>query len=303
MVSLQRDDVGFRAESPSAVINARNIVLATGPFQRPRIPPVAHQVPPGVVQVHSSRYRNPDQLPPGAVLVVGSGGSGAQITEELAQSGRTVYLALSRHRRVPRRRHGRDVLWWLLEMGWMDRLASSLPDGRIPPTLLVTGVDGGHDLDLRRLQSESVVVLGRLRGFDGTTMLCHDDAAATLAAADDGYAELVAAIDDHAKTAGLDIWDQPDPIVAAVHETPRPVDIDAAGITSVVWCTGYEFDYDWVHLPCFDHGAPLQQRGVSPQQGLYFLGLHWMHTFKSGVFFGVGDDAAYLADHIAARIR
>jgi putative flavoprotein involved in K+ transport len=307
------DDVtgsGFHAKTPDGTITARNVVLATGPYQRPKVPPLARDLPPGVFQVHSSRYRNPGQLPPGAVLVVGSGGSGGQIAEDLARSGRTVYLAISRHRRVPRRRHGRDLMWWLFELGWMDRPVGELPGGRLPPTLLITGVDGGHDLDLRDLQRDGVVLLGRLGAVDGSRLLFRDDAAATLAAADAGFDELRTAIDDHARRTGLDLIDDvpepvpgsgAEPVPGSATEAITTVDLEEAGISSVVWCTGYTYDYDWVHLPCFANGAPVHQRGISNHPGLYFLGLAWMHTFTSSVLLGVGADAAHLADHITAR--
>jgi putative flavoprotein involved in K+ transport len=302
VVSLTADGGGFRASTVDGVITARNVVLATGPYQRPKVPPLGRDLPPDVFQVHSSRYRNPGQLPPGAALVVGSGGSGGQIAEELARSGRTVYLAISRHRRVPRRRHDRDLMWWLLELGWMDRPVGELPGGRLPPTLLITGVDGGHDLDLRRLQRDGVVLLGRLGAVDGPRLLFRDDAAATLAAAEAGFDELRTAIDDHAREAGFDLRDDvPEPVPGFGAEAVTAVDLKEVGISSVVWCTGYAYDYDWVHLPCFANGAPLHQRGVSSRPGLYFLGLAWMHTFKSSVLLGVGADAAHLADHIAAR--
>lgn len=305
--SLRHTGRGFEADTTGGVIVAQQVVLATGPFQRPWLPAVAQDIPLDLLQVHSSRYRNPAQLPPGAVLVVGSGGSGAQIAEELAGAGRTVYLALNRHRRVPRRRHGRDLLWCLLEMGWMDRPASALPEGRIPPTLLITGVDGGHDVDLHDLQDRGVVLLGRLRGADGCSLLLDDDSLATLAAADRDYLEVTTAIDDHARTAGLDLSDAPaSPVPRPARAPATTIDIHAADITSVVWCTGYTLDHEWVQIPCFQRGVPLQVRGVSTHPGLYFLGLHWMHTFKSGTLFGIGDDAEHIAQHIqttSTRLR
>jgi putative flavoprotein involved in K+ transport len=300
--SLRAAGAGFQALTSNGVVTARNVVLATGPFQAPRVPGFARKISPGVLQLHSSRYRNPAQLPPGPILVVGSGGSGGQIAEELAESGRTVYLALSRHRRVPRRRHGHDVLWWLFELGWADRQATDNSDGRTPPTLLLTGVHGGHDLDLRRLQSEGVVLLGRLRGGDGCVLNFHDDANAIVDSADEGFRELVAAIDERAQAKGIELGrDEAEPSVATSAEGLGAVDLEAAGINSIVWCTGYAFDYSWVHVPCFANGTPVQRRGVSGQPGLYFLGLHWMHTFKSGTFFGVGEDAAYVADQVRRR--
>jgi putative flavoprotein involved in K+ transport len=295
---------GWRVTTDSdGELKALAVVVATGPFQRARIPDLATRLPADLVQLHSVDYRNPGELPHGAVLVVGSGASGCQIAEELVEAGRSTYLCLSRHRRVPRRHLGRDIFRWLVEIGLMDRTRADWVEGRMPPTVLVTGVGGGHDVNGRMLGEQGVVLLGSLVGVEGSELRLADDAEPILAAADTMHDELLRLIDDRARATGLEVPDdssvaRPGPV------SPRPtLDLRDAGITSVVWATGYEFDYDWLHAPCLDdRGGPLQQRGVTDVPGLYFLGLHWMHTFKSGTFLGIADDAAYVADHLAGLL-
>jgi putative flavoprotein involved in K+ transport len=296
---------GFLIDTNDTAIAASRVVVATGPFQRASLPACSASFPPHIFQVPASRYRDPDQLPPGAVIVVGSATSGCQIAEELYQSGRSVYLCLSRHRRAPRRYRGRDLTWWLLAMGRMDARIDSFPGRKIPPSMLITGVDGGHDVDLRRFAAEGVVMLGRLNSVTDGKLSLGDNAEEILAEADKAYPDFTRAADDYVRAANIDAPEDDTPNPAA---NPAPIpsvsslDLKAANITSVVWGTGYDFDFGWLKVPVLnERGAPLQERGVTDCTGLYFLGLHWMHTFKSGVIFGVGDDAAYLADQIAAR--
>jgi putative flavoprotein involved in K+ transport len=302
VLSLEPRSGGWLVTTDQSVISCRAVVLATGPFQRPRVPAVSASLPDDAHQVHSADYRRPDLLPEGAVLVVGSGASGAQIAEDLLAAGRTTYVCVSRHRRVPRRFLGRDVFTWLVEIGLMDRTRADWVDDRMPPTVLVTGVSGGHDLNLRDLEEQGATLLGTLRGATPDLVHLADDVEEILAAADSMCDDTVRAISAHAAAQGFDV-----PPPGATPGVPRrphqsTLSLREAGITSVIWSTGYSFDYDWVHAPCLDgSGQPLQQRGVGQVPGLYFLGLHWMHTFKSGTFLGIGDDAAYVVDHLVTH--
>ena len=292
----------FLIETEDTQFLTSHVVMATGPFQRPAVPACSADFPASIFQVHASDYRNPNQLPAGAVLVVGSGASGGQIAEELYQDGRKVFLSVSRHRRVPRRYRGRDVLWWLLALGRMDTRIDSFPGRRKPPSLVITGVNGGHDIDVRRFAADGVTVLGRLLGAADGKIAFAPDSEPILAEADQAYADFKRDADAHGRAEGLDLpEDEPaDPAPAAPLPTISTLDLATAGIAAVVWGTGYGYDFGWVKLPIFDAGgAPVQDRGVTRCAHAYFLGLHWMHTFKSGVFFGVGDDAAYLAEYIA----
>lgn len=298
----QEPNGGFRIETSEGPIHANRVVLATGPFQRSFIPPIAEQFPGWMMQLHAKDYVEPKQLPPGAVLVVGSSASGAQIAEELIRAGRGVYLCVSRHKRLPRRHLGRDVTWWALELGLLDRTVDDWPDGRMPSPLLVTGVDGGHDLDLPVLEELGVVLLGRLESIRGNRIGTADNVAEVIREADEGLAQFLAAADVLARRYGLKGNEQPPQLRRASAATGAPaVDLKAAGISSVIWCTGYQYDLQWVHAPVFDgRGKPMQRRGITGCPGLYFLGLHWMHTFKSGTVLGVGADAQFIVEHMSS---
>jgi putative flavoprotein involved in K+ transport len=299
VTSLAQGPVGWQVATDRVEIGCRAVVVATGPFQRPRVPAASADFPATVHQVHAAHYRRPDLLPDGAVLVVGSGASGAQIAEDLQAAGRTTYLCVSRHRRVPRRLLGRDVFDWLIEIGLMDRTRADWVDDRMPPTVLVTGADGGHDLNLRNLQDEGTTLLGTLRGVTDDLVHVADDAEAILAAADAMCDDTVRAITAHATAQGLDVPPSENAPAARPRSHPSTLSLRESGISTVLWATGYSFDYGWVKAPCLDGaGQPRQHRGVGQLPGLYFLGLHWMHTFKSGTFLGIGDDAAYVAEHL-----
>jgi putative flavoprotein involved in K+ transport len=293
---------GWELTTSRGPVRADHVVSATGPFQRPHVPEPAASLAPDVFQVHASSYRNPQQLPPGAVLVVGAGASGLQIAEELLDAGRPTYLSVSRHRRMPRRYRGHDLFWWLERWGFMERTRDQWPDGRMPPSLVVTGVGGGHDVDVRRLRADGAVVLGHLTGVDGHRVTLAEDAEELLAAADAVHDDFVARAEAEVSL-GLEL--PPDDRETAPR-TPVPaiaeLDLERAGVTSVVWCTGYRLDLGWVDAPVLDaEGEPVQVRGVTPVPGFYFLGLHWMHTFGSGLISGVSNDAAVLTEHITGH--
>jgi putative flavoprotein involved in K+ transport len=252
----------WRVATSAGPIRARAVVSATGPFQLPYVPPLGEQLPTDVFQVHSASYRNPDQLPPGGVLLVGGGASGLQIAEELLDAGRPVYLSVGRHRRMPRRYRGHDLFWWLDRWGFLDRPRDKWPDGRMPPSLVVTGVGGGHDVDARQLRADGAVVLGRLLGVDGTRLTFAEDAEALLAAADTVHDDFVARAEEDIERLGLEL--APDDRELAPR-TPVPavpeLDLGSAGVTSVVWCTGYRHDLGWIDAPVVDaSGAPDQVR-------------------------------------------
>lgn len=302
VTSLDRPGGRWRVLTSAGELRSDAVVLATGPFQRPRVPALATAVPHEVVQVHAANYRRPGLLPDGAVLVVGSGGSGAQIAEELVAAGRATFLCVSRHRRVPRRILGQDVFTWLVEIGVMDRTRADWTDGRMPPTVLVTGVDGGHDVNLRELQRQGATLLGTLRAVQDSVLHLADDADAILDAADAMCDETVQAVIRHATSGGLDPPATPAPVRYPSWDRPSTLSLRDAGIASIIWATGYAFDYSWLHVPCLSTGGePIQTRGVAEVDGLYFLGLHWMHTFKSGTFLGIAEDAAYVVDHLVER--
>ena len=301
---LWRDDAASRymIDVGDGRIAARNVVMATGPYQRPRVPREAAGLD-GVVQLHSVDYRNPSQLPEGAVLVVGSGQSGCQIAEDLREAGREVTLSTCGAGWFPRRYRNRDNVLWRSQMGWfehsVDILASKKDRMSAPP--VQTGRAGGHDLNLRTLAAIGVTLAGRFIGAEGRHVRFADDLDRNIARADDVARKLIVEIDAYIREQGINApADETDffrrPPVARVGE----LDLRRAGVSTVLWATGYDFDYGWVDLPVFDeYGYPTQRQGVTAFPGLYFVGLHWMHTRGSGLIFGVGRDAEHIAGHIA----
>jgi putative flavoprotein involved in K+ transport len=258
-----------------------------------------------VFQVHASRYLNPDQLPSGAVLVIGSGASGSQIAEELLRAGRRVYLSVGRHSRLPRRYRGRDLIWWLSAMGIDQTPAEQRDPSRLLP--VITGAYGGHTIDFRRFAADGVTLLGRVKAVRGGIMEIAPDLADSLATGDGIHATFLDMADAHVERHGLNM--PQDPAARAVLSDPlclteplRCLDIGAAGIGAVIWATGYGVDFGWIDVPVLDgHGKPVHRRGITDVPGLYFLGLQWLSRLNSSFLSGVGDDAAALADHIAAR--
>lgn len=279
---------------------SRNVVIATGPYQRPRIPTLSKRLPPDVLQVHASDYRNPGQLPPGGVLVIGSGASGCQISEELLAAGRQVFFAIGRHRRVPRRYRGRDVFWWRRVLGHLDQKAEDTPVEHREPPPLVTGVGGGHDVDIRSYAKDGMILLGHVRQIDNGRVSLAEDLEQSLTGGDQTFNEFTAAVDEYLRSGDLDVaWTQISPSPTAAQKLVTEIDIAGANVRSVVWATGYVLDFRWIKLPIFDQrGEPIQRRGVTPAPGIYFLGLAWMHKVKSSFLYGVGEDAEHLAERI-----
>ncbi len=301
---LRRDAGGFRAEIAGGNIAARNVVIATGPYQRPLRPALLDEHP-GLFQVHASSYKNPAQLPEGAVLVVGAGASGAQIAEELMRAGRRVFLSVGRHNRLPRRYRGRDLFWWLAEMGIDQTPVEQRGPSRLLP--VISGAYGGHTVDFRRFAADGVTLLGRVTAAHEGVIEIAPDLVTNIANGDAYYETFLGIVDDFIAARGLDHPGDPmarlrlpDPPCLTA---PLPaVDLGAERIGSVIWATGYGLDLNWIDIPLLDaNGVPRHHRGVSDVPGLYFLGLQWLSKMKSSFLSGVGDDAAALADHIAAR--
>lgn len=303
-VERKADGSGFRAETSEGVIEASNVVAATGPFQRPIIPAV---VPPdaGIMQVHSNAYRNPGQLPQGAVMVVGAGSSGVQIADELLRAGKRVYLSVGPHDRPPIRYRGRDFCWWLGVLGMWD--AKTREPGMEHVTIAVSGAHGGHTVDFRKLAARGITLLGRAGPFKDGVMHCADDLARNIAQGDAHYLSVLDAADAYVAKNGLDLPEEPearriDANPDCVTDPILQLNLAEAGITAIVWATGFAVDFGWLKADTFDaRGIPLHERGVSKVPGLYFLGLPWLSRRASPFIWGVWHDAEYLAGHIAAR--
>ena len=306
VTSVQRHDArpGFRVETSEGRIAARFVVAATGPFQRPLIPAVVPDDAP-VSQMHSSAYRNPGQLPEGAVLVVGAGSSGVQIADELLASGRRVYLSVGPHDRPPRRYRARDFVWWLGVLGKWD--AETPPQGAEHVTIAVSGADGGHTVDFRDLAARGMTLVGRTASYADGTVRFATDLAANIAAGDANYLSLLQEADAYVDRNGLDLPAEPEahvlgPMPACATDPMDELDLADAGVTSIIWATGFAVDYSWLPSDAVDDdGRPCQRRGVSTEPGIYFLGLPWLSRRGSSFIWGVWHDASYVADHIATQ--
>jgi putative flavoprotein involved in K+ transport len=287
-------------------IVARNVVVATGLYQTPKFPALSRALPPGIEQLHSDSYRNPEQLLPGAVLVVGSAQSGAQIAEELYESGRKVFLAVGRAGRTPRRYRGKDANWWFARLGHYGRTVDELPSpqAKFGGKPHISGTKGGHTINLHQFARDGVVLLGRLRDVKHGIVQVAGDLHDNLAAADRAEAEFVKAVDAHISATGMNVPEETLPVLGDGFAQPilTTLDLKADGITNVIWATGYGFDFSMVKLPLVDDdGFPIQTRGVTAYPGLFFVGLPWLHTAKSGLIYGIGEDASFVADRIAER--
>ncbi len=294
---------GFRVETSGGVIEAAQVVAATGPFQRPVFPRIVPESA-GLVQMHSADYRNPGQLPAGAVLVVGAGASGAQIAEELLEAGRRVYISVGPHDRPPRRYRGRDNVWWL---GVLNKWDAEAPPSTKHVTFAVSGAHGGVTVDYRRLAARGMTLVGRAAGFDGGVMTFAPGLAENLAAGDANYLSVLDEADAYVARNGLDLPEDPEarvmlPDPACVTDPILALDLGEAGISAIVWATGYTQDFGWLEVDAFDEkGKPRHQRGVSAEPGVYFIGLPWLSRRGSSFIWGVWHDAKFVADHIAKQ--
>ncbi len=300
--ALRKTANGFVAETSQGVIEAANVVAATGPFQKPVIPALV-PAEAGIMQIHSAHYRNPAQLPAGAVLVVGAGSSGAQIADELQRAGKPVYLSVGPHDRPPRRYRGKDFCWWLGALGQWD--ARTLKPGMEHVTIAVSGANGGETIDFRRLAARGMTLLGRAESFKDGTMRFASDLARNIARGDENYLSVLDAADAYVAEHGLDLPEEPaardfGPDPDCVTNPVLALDLAAANVTAIIWATGYALDFGWIKFDAFDEkGRPAHDRGVSRVPGFYFLGLPWLSRRASAFIWGVWHDAAYLAEQIA----
>lgn len=297
---------GFTVETSEGVIHANRVVVATGPFQIPVIPSIAPQDP-SLNQIHSAQYRNPEQLPEGAVLVVGAGSSGTQIADELQRAGKTVYLSVGQHDRPPRAYRNRDFCWWLGVLGLWD--VAAMQPGREHVTIAVSGAHGGRTVDFRELAQRGLNLVGLTQSFKDGVVTFQSDLVDNLAKGDENYLSLLDAADAYVERNGLDlpvdsearrVFPDPDCVTNPVLE----LDLAKAGVTTIIWATGFATDYSWLKVDAFDaKGKPQHQRGVSTESGIYFLGLPWQSRRGSSFIWGVWHDAKYVADQIAIQLQ
>jgi len=298
------DRSGFRVETSAGIIEAKRIVAATGAFQHPVIPPLVPETV-GLEQMHSFEYKNPSQLPKGAVMVVGAGSSGAQIADELNRAGRKVFLSVGPHDRPPRRYRGRDFVWWLGVLGLWD-IAAPAP-GTEHVTISVSGAYGGRTMDFRRLAGEGVTLVGVTDNYAEGILSFRDDLKNNVEGGDNNYKEMLAAADAYVDRTGLSLPEEPEarnvwPEPACLKEPVRSLDLAKEGITTIIWATGFRQDFSWLKVDAFDdQGAPIHQRGVSIEPDVYFLGLPWQSRRGSTFLWGVWHDAKHIADQIATQ--
>jgi putative flavoprotein involved in K+ transport len=295
---------GFHVETSDGVIEASHVVAATGPFQRPTIPAVVPEDA-GLMQIHSNAYRNPEQLPEGTVLVVGAGSSGVQIADELLRAGKRVYLSVGPHDRPPRAYRQRDYCWWLGVLGKWD--AEAPRPGTEHVTIAVSGARGGETVDFRRLAAQGMTLVGMTESYKNGVMIFAPDLAENIASGDANYLSVLDEANAYVARNGVDLPEEPDarkigPDPQCLTAPILELNLAKAGITSIIWATGFAVDYSWLKVDAFDErGRPKHQRGVSTEPGIYFLGLPWQSRRGSSFIWGVWHDAAHIADHIATQ--
>ncbi|VFR32490.1 monooxygenase, putative [plant metagenome] len=296
---------GFTVTTSAGVIDAQHVVVATGAFQIPSYPRIV-PAEAGIQQVHSSAYKNPAQLADGAVLVVGAGASGSQIAEELRQAGRKVYLSVGEHYRPPRAYRGRDYCWWLGALGMWDEVKKKPKREHV--AFAVSGYDNGRTIDFRRLAHSGIELVGIAKDYANGVMNFEEGLARNVAQGDQDYFEVLREADAYIEQNGLDLPPEPeawqlldDP--ACLTQPILSLDLAQAGIRSIVWATGFKVDYSWVGLDIFDgKGYPVHKRGITPEKGIYFVGLPNQTNRSSSFIWGIWHDAKYIADHIGIHL-
>lgn len=295
---------GFIVSTSQGEIEALRVVAATGPFQVPAFPQIVPEDV-GITQIHSSVYKNPDQLADGAVLVVGGGASGSQIAEELQRAGRKVFLSIGEHYRPPRSYRQRDYVWWLGVLGKWDEITIQAKKKHV--AFAVSGYDGGKTVDFRRMGNAGVTVLGMTQSYENGKLHIADDLVANIAAGDEAYLDVLREADAYVERNGIDLppepeaWQmQPDP--ECVINPLRELDLAAEGIETIIWATGFRFDFSWLQVNAFhEDGTPFHKRGISAEQGIYFLGLPELTNRASSFIYGCWYDAKYIATHIGVQ--
>jgi len=302
-VALLDDGKGYQVKTDGKTYQAKNVVMATGSFQKPKIPAFSVDIPAGIKQLHSGQYRNPGQLSEGAVLVVGSAQSGMQIAEELYQSGRVIYLCTGTAPRVPRRYRGRDIFSWLVDTGFIDQTIDKLPSpkARLGGNPQVSGKNGGHSLNLHQFARDGIKLFGHIAGAQNGKVMFSPDLKENLAKVDKAEKDITGMIDKYIETNGINSPQETLPNLQDGYsaEVITELDLKATNINTIIWAMGYTSDYSLVKLPITDEdGFPIQQRGITQYPGLYFVGMNWLNKRKSAILIGVNEDV----EHIVAEM-
>lgn len=297
---------GYVVETSVGVFTADQVVIATGGYDTPIVPPYAAALDPLIVQIHSREYRRPAQLPEGGTLIVGTGQSGVQLMDDFHLEGRQVHLAVGPAPRSPRKYRGRDATDWLHDAGHYEITIDRHPDpvkALTQTNHYMSGRDGGKEIDLRKYALDGVKLYGSVSGGAGTRLEFLPDLERNLDDADRSYVGIRTQIDAWIAAQGIDVPAEPPFEKLWRPETEiTELDLKAAGITSIIWAIGFHPDYSWLQVDCLDgRGKPQSRRGVTNAPGLYFIGLGWLNTWGSGRFLGIDEDSRHLADHIAQR--
>ena len=297
------DDGSYALETSDGMYSAKNVVIATGFFQHPKLPTYSKTISSAIKQMHSSEYRRPASVADGAVLVVGSGQSGTQIVEELLKAGRKVFLCVGTAGRAPRRYRGKDIIEWLHIVGLFDLTSEQLPPGmgKFDGIPHLSGTNGGHTINLHQFARDGVTLLGHMRFAENDKILLAPDLHTSLEAIDSFEVNATQMIDEYILNNSLDAPEEILPQLKFGYDQPliKELSLSGEGINTIVWAMGYIFDYSMVKLPVVDHdGFPIQSAGVTKYPGLYFVGMPWMPSEKSGFLLGVGDSAHFIVNHI-----
>lgn len=300
------DDNYYLVQTGDHTYKAKNVVVATGFFQKPKIPGLAKNISPDIRQIHSSKYRNSESIVDGAVLIVGSGQSGSQMAEELHRAGRKVFLCIGTAGRAPRRYRGKDIIEWLDTIGFFDLTPEQLPPGmgKFDGIPHLSGVNGGHTINLHQFVRDGITLLGHLHSATNTRLSILPDLHSSLKKIDQFEADVTTVIDGYIQENNLDIPPEKLPQFRDGYDQPIIDELDLAieGINTIIWANGYTYDYSLVKLPVLDNdGFPIQSGGITNYRGLYFTGIPWMPSEKSGSLFGVGESARHIASQITER--
>ena len=306
LVEAAANEKHYLVHTGEQVYLARNVVIATGLFQKGKIPGNFSHIPASILQLESGQYRNPQALPPGAVLVVGSAQSGCQIAEELNQAGRKVYLSTGSAGRFPRRYRGKDGMYWATQIGFFDRTPDKLPSprARFAGNPHLSGKDGGHAINLHQFYRDGIQLLGHLHGFEDGKLTYTPDLKDNLTRADMIEANFFKLFDAYIERERIDAPQEDLKQLNDGFNAPDILSLDfhKENISVIIWACGFSFDFSFVKFPVLDEfGYPVTTRGMTQYPGLDFLGLPWLYKFKSGLLMGVAEDAAYLADQITRR--
>ena len=304
VLSVDPSNVGYRVRTDKNEYEAANVVVAVGFYQHPKNPPFSVNCPPDIFQIHSSQYQNPQALPDGAVLVVGSAQSGSQMAEELNENGHQVYLSVSETGRFPRRYRGVDATEWMEKMGYFNRTVDKLTSShaRFAASAHGTGKNGGHTINMHQFARDGITLLGRIQDVQHNHLLIEPGLHECLRKADQFELGFVEEIDQYIEDSGLDVAEETLPHLEDGFqlEEINKLDLHEAGIRTIIWATGYGYDFSWVKIPVFDSdGLPEHERGVTRYPGLYFIGMPFLYSGKSGLLYGAAEDAGHIAEAIA----